>query len=300
MDQRQSAAEFLKSRRDRMTPDKAGIFGSAHRRVPGLRREEVAFLAGVSVDYYVRMERGDLRGVSPEVLDALARALQLDDAETAYLHDLAAAAGPGSRRRRERPADTTIRPGLQQFIDAVTGAAVTVQNRPGDIVAANDLGKALYAPVADSHAGRGNTSRFLYFDPAARDFFPDWEILADQNVASLRSLAGQHPHDKTLTDLIGELVTRSDAFRVRWAAHDVRFHRTGVKRLHHPEVGEMELAYEAMELPASPELRMTAYTAAPGTPSAERLALLGSLAATTDPSAADGTDVSAPRRETRE
>ncbi len=295
MDRNQDAAEFLKSRRDRVSPIRAGVFGSGRRRVPGLRREEVAFLAGVSVDYYVRMERGDLRGVSPEVLDALARALQLDEAETAYLHDLAAAAGPGSRRRQEKPAEAVVRPGLQRFVDAVTGAGVTVQNRAGDIVAANALGRALYAPVFDSPAGRGNTSRFLFLDPAAQILWPDWPLIADQNVASLRSIAGQHPHDKTVTDHIGELVTRSDEFRVRWAAHDVRFHRTGVKRLHHPEVGDLELDYEVMDPPASPELRMTAYTAAPGTPSAERLALLGSLAAR-----GDNTGVSAERaRETR-
>ncbi|SDL66291.1 Helix-turn-helix domain-containing protein [Glycomyces sambucus] len=287
MDRSQDAAAFLKSRRDRVTPDKAGVFGSGRRRVPGLRREEVAFLAGVSVDYYVRMERGDLRGVSAEVLDALARALHLDEAETAYLHDLAAAAGPGARRRRDKPAEPVVRPALQRFVDAVTGAAATVQNRPGDIVAANVLGRALYAPVLDSPAGRGNTSRFLFLDPAARVFWPDWETIADQNVASLRSIAGQHPHDRTVTDHIGELVTRSDDFRVRWAAHDVRFHRTGVKRLHHPEVGDLELAYEAMDLLASPELHLTAYTAAPGTPSAERLALLGSLAASADREADD-------------
>jgi transcriptional regulator with XRE-family HTH domain len=294
MDRRQDAAEFLRTRRDRVTPDKAGIFGSGRRRVPGLRREEVAFLAGVSVDYYVRMERGDLRGVSPEVLDALARALQLDEAETAYLHDLAHAAGPGARKRREKPTEATVRPGLQQFIDAVTGAPVTVQNRAGDIVAANSLGRALYSPVLDSAAARGNTSRFLFLDPAARVFWPDWALVADQIVASMRSIAGQYPHDKTLTDHIGELVTRSEEFRTRWAAHDVRFHRTGVKRLHHPDVGDLELAYETMELPASPELRMTAYTAVAGSPSAERLALLGSLAASRPP--ATDTNVTAPHR----
>jgi transcriptional regulator with XRE-family HTH domain len=294
MDKSQDAAEFLKSRRDRVTPTQAGVFGSGRRRVPGLRREEVAYLAGVSVDYYVRMERGDLRGVSPEVLDALARALQLDEAETAYLHDLAHAAGPGARKRREPAPRGAVRPGLQRFVDAVTGAAVTVQNRAGDIVATNALGRALYAPVLDSAAGRGNTSRFLFLDPAARLFWPDWHLIADQNVASLRSIAGQHPHDKTVTDHIGELVTRSDDFRLRWAAHDVRFHRTGTKRLHHPEVGDLELDYETMDLPASPELRMTAYTAAPGTPNAERLALLGSLAASAE-SEADDTGVSADR-----
>ena len=277
MDRRQDAAEFLKSRRDRIKPDRVGIFGSGRRRVPGLRREEVAFLAGVSVDYYVRMERGDLRGVSPEVLESLARALRLDDAETAYLHDLARTAGPQSARRRSRTADPSMRPSLRRFIDAVTGAAVWVRDRRMEFVAANELGRALFAPVLDDG---GNTARFVFFNPAAKEFFPDWERNADQIVATLRSYAGRHPLDKGLTDLIGELVTRSEDFRLRWAAHDVRFHRTGVKRLHHPEVGGLELGYEAVDLPLNPGWSMFAYTAEPATPSAERLGLLGSLAAT--------------------
>jgi len=169
MDRRQDAAEFLKSRRDRIKPDRVGIFGSGRRRVPGLRREEVAFLAGVSVDYYVRMERGDLRGVSPEVLESLARALRLDDAETAYLHDLARTAGPQSARRRSRTADPSMRPSLRRFIDAVTGAAVWVRDRRMEFVAANELGRALFAPVLDDG---GNTARFVFFNPAAKEFSP--------------------------------------------------------------------------------------------------------------------------------
>jgi len=279
MNRSEDAAEFLRSRRDRIKPEQARLLGGARRRVPGLRREEVAYLAGVSIDYYVRMERGDLRGVSPEVLDALARALQLDEAETAHLHDLARAAGPQSAQRRKRPVDQTVSPSLQRFIDGVTGAGVWVRDRKMDYVAANPLGRALYSPILADAADRGNTARFVFFNPASRNFFPDWERNADQLVATLRAYAGQHPHDKGLTDLIGELVTRSDTFRVRWAAHDVRFHRGGVKRMHHPEVGDLELSYDAMELPANPEWTMFAYTAEPGTPSAERLTLLGSLAA---------------------
>lgn len=249
-------------------------------------------LAGVSVDYYAKMERGDLSGVSPEVLDALARALRLDEAETDHLHDLAQAASHQPARRRARRADQTVRPSLQRFLDAVTGAPVWVRDRRMNVIAANALGRALYAPVLTDAAGRGNTARFMFLSPAASNFFPDWEHGADDIVATLRTYAGQNPRDKPLTDLIGELVTRSDAFRVRWAAHNVRHHRGGIKRIHHPEVGDLELVYEAMDLPANPEWSMFGYTAEPGSPTEERLMLLGSLAATGSQAVEDPT----PRR----
>lgn len=239
-------------------------------------------LAGVSVDYYAKMERGHLAGVSPEVLDAVARALRLDEAETDHLHDLAQAAGPQPVRRRARPADRTVRPSLQRFLDAVTGAAVWVRDRRMTFVAANPLGRALYAPMLDDPANQRNTARFLFLNPASRVFFSDWEQGADDIVATLRGYAGQSPRDKALTDLIGELVTRSDTFRLRWAAHNVRHHHSGLKRIHHPQVGDLELAYEAMDLPANPEWHMFAYTAEPGTPSEEKLRLLGSLTATVE------------------
>jgi transcriptional regulator with XRE-family HTH domain len=247
--------------------------------VPGLRREEVALLAGMSVDYYARLERGDLRGVSLEVIESLARVLQLDDAETDHLHDLARAAGPQPARRRNRPGDQSVRPSLQRFLDAVTGAPVWVRNRRMDFIAANALGRALQAPILDDPANRGNTARFVFLNPASRIYYPDWGRGADEIVATLRSYAGQNPLDTGLTDLIGELVTRSDAFRLRWAAHDVRYHRTGVKRIHHPEVGDLELVYEAMDLPANPGWSMFGCTAEPGSPTEERLRLPGSLAA---------------------
>lgn len=279
MDQRNDVGEFLRSRRGRVTPQQAGIIGGGRRRVSGLRREEVATLANISIDYYAKMERGDLRGVSPEILDSVARALRLDEAETDHLHDLARAADPHPSRRRRPRQGQPVRPSLQRFIDAVTGAPVWVRDRRMNIIAANQFGLALYAPVLADADGGGNTARFMFFSPAARNFFPDWEQGADDIVATLRTYAGQHPRDKQLTDLIGELATRSDAFRLRWAAHNVRHHRTGLKRIHHPEVGDLELSYEAMDLPANPEWFMFAYTAEPGSPTEERLRLLGSLAA---------------------
>jgi len=278
MNQKDEAGDFLRTRRDRITPEQAGILGGGRRRVPGLRREEVAMLAGVSVEYYARMERGDLRGVSDEVLDSIARTLHLDEAETDHLHALAEAAGPQPVRRRRKKAEQPFRPSLQRFIDAIT-MPVWVRDRRMDFVAGNAMGRALYAPLLQDPASRGNTAKFVFFSPASRNFFPDWEESATNIVASLRTYAGQNPRDKRLTDLIGELVTRSDDFRVRWAAHDVRHHRTGVKRIHHPEVGDLELVFEAMDFPANPEWFMFGYTAEPGTPSEERLRLLGSLAA---------------------
>ena len=236
-------------------------------------------MAGVSVEYYARMERGALRGVSAEVLDALARVLRLDEAETDHLHALAEAADPQAvRRRGSRAEQQPFRPSLQRFIDAIT-MPVWVRDRRMGFVAANALGRALYSPLLDDPASRGNTARFVFLSPASREFFPDWEQGASDVVATLRAYAGQNPHDRRLTDLIGELATRSDDFRRRWASQDVWHHRSGIKRIRHPEVGDLELAYEAMSFPANPEWFMFGYTAEPGSPSEELLKLLGSLAA---------------------
>lgn len=283
MVQGSAAAEFLRSRRDKVTPERAGLFGGGRRRVPGLRREEVAMLANISVDYYAKMERGDLRGVAPEILDAVAKALLLDDAETDHLHDLARAADPRPPRQRRAKADSTVRPSLQRFLDAVTGAPVWVRDRRMNVIAVNPLGRALYRPLLEDVDGRGNTARFMFLSPAARIFFPDWEQGADDIVATMRRYAGQNPRDTALTDIIGELVTRSDAFAQRWGAHNVRHHRTGIKRIHHPDVGDLEFVYEAMELPAYPEWSMFGYTTEPGSATEERLKLLGSLAVTDVP-----------------
>ena len=282
MDQRSEIREFLASRRARITPQQAGlsVYG-ANRRVPGLRREEVALLAGVSVDYYTQMERGNLGGVSDGVLDALAGALQLDEAERSHLFNLARAATTPARPRRPRGPER-IRPSVQRLLDAMTGVPAYVRTGRLDILGVNRLGQALYAPVLDSRRLPVNLARFLFLDPRAGDFYVDWDKTANDAVAILRGEAGRNPYDRRLSDLVGELSTRSEEFRTRWAAHNVRLHRTGRKQLHHPVAGDVELTYEALELPADPGLTIITYTAEPGTASQAGLDFLASWAATLD------------------
>src|SRR4051795_2640904 len=279
MDTRTEIREFLTSRRARLKAADVGLPDYGSRRVPGLRREEVAVLAGVSVPYYTRLERGQLAGASESVLDALARALRLDDAERAHLFDLARAAQPAGPPPRRRPAKHRIRPSVQQLLDAMTGAAAHVGNDRLDILAANDLGRALYPEMFDGHE-RPNAARFVFLDPRARDFYLDWDQVARDVVATLRSAAGRNPVRPELSDLVGELSTRSDEFRQHWARHDVRFHISGVKRFHHREVRDLELNYERLEVVFDTGLTIFTYTSEPGTRSAEALGLLGSLAAT--------------------
>lgn len=236
-------------------------------------------LAGVSVDYYTRMERGNLKGVSETVLDALARGLQLDEAERAHLFDLARAAGPSTTRPRRQPPQK-IRPSVQRILDAMTGAPAFAQNGRLDVLATNPLGRALYSEMFADPARPANLARFVFSNPRSRDFFADWDRAANDTVAILRSEAGRDPYDRGLSDLVGELSTRSDEFRTRWAAHNVRIHRTGTKNVRHPIVGELALTYEMMELSADPGLRILTYSAEPGTTSEEALGLLGSWAAT--------------------
>jgi transcriptional regulator with XRE-family HTH domain len=281
IDHRTEVREFLSSRRARITPERAGLpaYGS-NRRVTGLRREEVAMLAGVSVDYYIRMERGNLSGASDSVLDALVNALQLDEAERDHLFTLARTAGSGRARRRRAP--STVRPAVQQVLDAISDAPAWVRNGRHDIVAMNRLGRALYAPVLADPRRPANTTRFVYLDPAAREFFVDWETVARDAASYLRIEAGRNPHDPDLIALVGELSTQSELFRQRWASHDVRLHRSGHKRLRHPVVGRLDLNFESMELPSEPGLVLNVYTTPAGTPAADSLALLASWAATVE------------------
>lgn len=277
--------EFLTTRRARITPDQAGlpVYG-ANRRVTGLRREEVALLAGISVEYYVRLERGTVGSVSDSVLDGLVHALQLTDAERDHLYRLVRAAStPARRAPRRTPARTRVRPALQRILDLMPIPAY-LRNGRFDILAANDLGRALYSPIYDFSAAHTpgqppNTARFCFLDPAATDFFLDYDTSADGCVAFLRAEAGRDPYSKELSDLIGELSTRSADFRRRWAAYEVRYHRTGRKRLHHPLVGDLELDYEAFELPGDPGQRINFYTAPPDSRSQQALDLLASWAA---------------------
>ena len=281
VDNRAEVREFLVSRRAKITPDQAGLPAGPNRRVPGLRRTEVAILAGVSIEYYSRLERGTIAGASPSVLDGIARALQLDDAEREHLLDLARAAeGTTVRPRRRKAANHwTRRPSLQWTLDAITDGPAFVRNGRMDLLAANRLARAFYDDVYADPQRPANLARFAFLDRAARRFYPDWDQIADITVAILRIEAGRDPHDKELQDLVGELSTRSDEFRQRWGAHDVRHHGSGVKKYHHHIVGDLTLAYEGLEMAAEPGLTLTVYTADPASPSAEGLRLLASWAA---------------------
>jgi transcriptional regulator with XRE-family HTH domain len=274
-------AEFLTSRRALVTPEQAGLPTWGPRRVKGLRREEVASLAGVSLEYYRRLERGNASGVSDSVLEALARALQLDDAERAHLFDLARAANPVAPKRR-RTTQRRVRPVVLRILDAMNAPAI-VRNSHVDYLAANPLGRALYAPVFDSPEQPANSARFTFLDPVAHEFYVDWERTAKDLVAHLRSEAGRNPYDRGLSDLVGELSTRSQEFGTWWSAHNVRYHRTGTKRLRHPVVGELTLEYEVMDVSADDGLTIAAYSAEPGSRSAEALDLLASWTATLEP-----------------
>ncbi|MEV7794527.1 helix-turn-helix transcriptional regulator [Streptomyces sp. NPDC087512] len=286
MDNREEVREFLTSRRAKITPERAGLPSGSRRRVPGLRRSEVAALADMSVEYYAKLERGNLAGVSPAVLEALARALRLDDAERAHLLHLAQAADGSDalvrpRRRRTRDQWKPHR-SLQWTLDAVTAGPAFVRNGRMDVVAANQLARAFYSDVYATPRNQANLARFNFLDPASRRFYPDWDQAADVAVAILRTEAGRNPYDKDLHDLVGELSTRSDDFRTRWGAHDVRHHGTGTKRFHHHAVGDLTLAYEGLEMAAEPGLTLTVYTAEPGSSSEEGLRLLATWAATQD------------------
>jgi transcriptional regulator with XRE-family HTH domain len=293
MGNRDEVKAFLSSRRAKITPEQAGLpnYGRT-RRVPGLRRSEVADLAGVSVEYYSQLERGNLSGVSESVLDALARALQLSQAERVHLADLARAAGPAARTRRP-PAPEQLRPGVQRILDGMTEVPAIVNNGRLDLVGANPLGRALFAPVFTHSARPVNHARFTFLDTRAHDFWINWERAADDNVAQLHLEAGRDPYDKALTDLVGELSTRSEAFRVRWAAHDVRLHRTGIKQIHHPVVGDLHLAYEVMDLAADSGLSLIAFSAEAGSPHSDALKMLASWAATQTPTDALATPTQA-------
>src|SRR4051794_18910884 len=265
MDNRSEVRDFLTTRRARLTPEQVGLPATRSRRVPGLRRSEVASIAGLSVEYYARLERGQIAGASSGVLDALARALQLDETERAHLFHLARAADgiPTSGRPRRRTATKgASRLSLRWALEAITDGVAFVRD-------------------PQQNGGRlPNLARFQFLDPASRDFYPDWDRFAEMCVGVMRTEAGRDPHDRGLQDLVGELSTRSDVFRRLWADHNVRTHGAGTKRFNHPVVGELTLAYEELAITAEPGLVLLVYTAEPGSPSAERLRLLASWAAT--------------------
>ncbi|MEU6911798.1 helix-turn-helix transcriptional regulator [Streptomyces olindensis] len=278
MDNRAEVSAFLKSRRDKITPEQAGLPVYGQRRVPGLRRGEVAMLAGVSVEYYTRLERGNLGGVSDSVLDALARTLRLDDTERDHLYDLARLANKGPARGRHRPRKVTVRPSVLRIIEGLHDQPAYVRNNRMDILAANPLARALHCQAFEYEPV--NPCRFVFLDPRAQVFYRDWERVARDGVGVLRVAAAKNPYDRELHDLIGELSTRSDVFRTLWGAHDVHVYTEGTKRFRHPVVGDLELVHESLGLPGDDGLSITVYSADPGTPAADALKLLASWTAT--------------------
>ncbi|MFB6783474.1 helix-turn-helix transcriptional regulator [Streptomyces sp. NPDC056352] len=281
MDNRDEVSAFLKSRRAKITPEQAGLPVYGQRRVPGLRRGEVAMLAGVSVEYYTRLERGNLTGASDSVLDALVQALRLDEAERSHLYALARAAGPAPKARsRRKGARATVRPSVARIVEGMPELPAFVQNNRLDMLVANPMGRALYSEMYAEPAWAGNTARFAFFSPAARRFYADYERITHSAVGALRVEAAKNPYDQELSNLIGELSTRSDTFRRLWGTQDVHLFREGTKRFHHPVVGELILDHESMELPDESGLGIVVYSAPPGSPAADALKLLASWAAT--------------------
>ncbi|MBK3566423.1 MULTISPECIES: helix-turn-helix transcriptional regulator [unclassified Streptomyces] len=289
MDRSTEIREFLRTRRARITPERAGL--APHpgvRRVPGLRREEVAQLAGVSVDYYVRLERGRTQGVSDAVLEAVARALQLDDTERAHLFDLAQPTATRSRRRRPL-SPQRVRPVVYRALDSLATPAIVLGRRM-DVLAANRLGYALFTDFQDRPHRERNFARYVFLDEAARALYADyWDTAAGDCVATLHLYAGRHPDDPQLTELIGELSVHSEVFRRMWADHDVLAHTTGTKRLHHPLVGDLTLDYVVLTVEGDPDQNLTVLTPEPASPSAEALDILASWTHTSDGQASGGT-----------
>ncbi|TMS51138.1 helix-turn-helix transcriptional regulator [Mycobacterium sp. DBP42] len=283
MNNKAEVREFLTSRRAKLSPADVGLPDVGQRRVPGLRRGEVAALAGVSIEYYSKLERGSIAGASASVLEAIAQALRLDDTERAHLFDLARAADgiPISGRPRRRSSKTgASRPSLHWALEAITNGVAFVRNQQQDLVTTNALGRMFYSPLIGDGGRTPNLARFQFLDPASRDFYPDWDLFAHMCVSIMRAEAGRDPHHRGLQDLVGELSTQSETFRRLWGTHDVRTHGAGTKRFHHPDVGELTLAYEELAITAEPGMALIVYTAEPGSPSAEKLQLLASLAAT--------------------
>lgn len=279
MENRPEVRDFLKSRRDKVTPEQVGLPVYGARRVSGLRRHEVAALAGVSVEYYTRLERGNLQGASDSVLDALCRALRLDETETEHLRDLARAANVSPSRLLRRPARPAVRPALARIVEAIPLPAF-IRNNRFDILVANPLARALYSELyADPGAGP-NTIRFVFLNPAARRLYLDWERVAREGVGALRVEAGRNPHDRELSNLIGELSTRSDAFRIMWGANDVHVWREGTKRFWHPVVGPLDLDHESLGLIDDSGLFLAIYSPAAASAAEDSLKVLASWAAT--------------------
>jgi transcriptional regulator with XRE-family HTH domain len=269
---------YLRARRAQVSPADVGRTSTSRRRVPGLRREEVAELVGLSIDYYVRLEQGRADRPSDEVLDALCRALLLGSAERAHLYDLAR---PVRRRATRVVADhpRTLRDPLRQMVEAIPTTPAVIMNDRNDVLAWNHLAAALIADFPNLAVQERNMGRQIFLNPQSKVVHPDWEDAARTTVGMLRMAAGRHPHDPELVQLIGELSLSSPRFRTLWASHHVHQKTHGPKRFHHPNLGDIDLRYETFQLPDAADHLLVIYTAAPGSTSEEALNFLGSLTA---------------------
>jgi hypothetical protein len=293
MDTRSEITSFLSSRRAKLSPEEAGVpLYGGRRRVPGLRREEVAQLAGVSTDYYARLERGKVAGASREVLEAIARALQLDQDEREHLFDLVKISQTRTAPRRGATA-STVRAGLQLVLDSISTPAY-LQNARLDRLAANRMGRALYSHPMDGSQDRFNYALWLFLDPRAHEFHRDFDAAKHNVVALLHAATAKDPYDQGLIDVIGRLSTQSEEFRNYWASHDIFRYRRGAKLLTHSQMGDLEFGYESFELPTDPGLVMLVYTVEPGSPTAEAMQILSSW---TSPSIESGVARTASKRE---
>ncbi|MDO0917342.1 helix-turn-helix transcriptional regulator [Streptomyces sp. DT2A-34] len=280
MAQNAELGDFLRTRRARLSPHAAGVApGGGVRRVPGLRREEVARLAGVSTDYYTRLEQGRHPNVSEAVLDAVARALRLDDDERGHLFDLARPRSTRPRRRRPERVQR-VRPEVHRMLDVLNGVSPAfVANHRQDVLAANQLARALITDWDALPYRERNFARYVLLDPAARELYRNWDEVAEIVVADLRLEAGRHPDDALLNELIGEAVVKVPEVSVWWDSHRVAQCVHGTQRFHHPVVGEFALHHETLAFPSDPGQTVCVYTAEPGSASAQALALLASWSA---------------------
>jgi transcriptional regulator with XRE-family HTH domain len=278
MDRSSELSDFLRSRRARVTPDQAGIAEDGRaRRVPGLRRDEVSRLAGVSTEYYTRLEQGRAGSPSPEVVEALCQALQLDLGEREHLSDLLARPTPV---RRTAVAPQRVRPGLHLLLQTLDQVPAFVIGRRTDVLAANRLARAVITDFEALPVPQRNLARYYLLNPEARERVGDWEQIAAETVALLRLDAGRFPNDRRLTDLIGELTVRSPEFSTWWNSHQVLRRTHGTKRYNHPDVGELHFSYEALHLPDDPDQLLCVYNVEPGSPTADSLRLLSSWSLT--------------------
>ncbi|MEV0231863.1 helix-turn-helix transcriptional regulator [Nonomuraea sp. NPDC050786] len=273
MDRRAELSTFLRTRRARISPDEVGLRSTGRRRVPGLRREELAQLAGVSVDYYVRLEQGRAPGVSAEVLDAVANALRLDAAERAHLRDLS---GSGRRAARHAPPPERVRPGLRRLLEMARDVPAYIVGRRCDVLAWNHMACALFTDFGALPAEERNWGRMIFLNPGIQALYADWTIKAKETVSYLRLKAGAYPGDPVLAALVGELSMRSEDFRHWWAEHDVVDKTHGRKTFHHPLVGELTLDHETLRIADEPDQVLITYTAEAGSPSETALQLIGS------------------------